>query len=107
MTAAHLAHLANALGFNALEDLVAEVQRQDGGHAGYPATRDGVFLGVKTAVHELDVEAIGAWHNERCRCSTPGCTHPTWKETRKEIIQATAVLMRLVRTIDANTSETT
>jgi hypothetical protein len=74
-------------------DLAREVVRQDEVHpAGYPATRDGVFLGITTAVHELEHEAINAWREERNRDG--------WPETRAEVIQAIAVLLRLVRSID-------
>ncbi len=86
-----------------LADLAAEVERQDQFHpSGYPATRDGVFLGIKTAVHELDVEAVGAWRAERCRCATPLCGHAEWRETRAEMLQAAAVIVRTIRSIDAS-----
>src|SRR5690554_1885636 len=52
-----------------LAELAAEVARQDRSHpSGYPATRDGVFLGITTAVHELEREAVAAWQAERCGC---------------------------------------
>lgn len=83
-------------------DLTAEIARQDRFHpAGYPATRDGVFMGLKTAVHELDHEAIDAWSGDRCRCETPVCGHADWSNTRAETLQAIAVLARTVRSIDA------
>lgn len=85
----------------ALTELAAEVKRQDQFHpAGYPATRDGVFLGIKTAAHELDVEAIGAWRTDRCRCGTPLCGHADWQNTRGELLQAAAVILRTIRSID-------
>jgi hypothetical protein len=85
-----------------LADLAGEMVRQDGFHpSGYPATRDGVFLGITTAVHELDREAIDAWRSERCPCPTPLCGHATWTETRAELLQAAAVIMRTVRSITA------
>lgn len=85
--------------------LAAEVNRQDRFHpSGYPATRDGVFLGIKTAEHELTVEAVDAWRGDRCRCETPLCGHATWDKTRAEMLQAAAVLLRTIRSIDeANT----
>jgi hypothetical protein len=82
-------------------DIDNEIARQDAVHpSGYPATRDGVFLGITTAVHELDREAVDAWRSERCNCSTPTCGHATWPDTRTEIIQAVAVLLRTLRSID-------
>jgi len=80
-----------------------EVQRQDGLHpAGYPATRDGIRLGLAAAQDELD-EALGAWHQERCRCGTPpGCQHSRWAKTREELLQLAAVALRAVRSIDSN-----
>lgn len=84
-----------------LAAIAAEIDRQDRFHpAGYPATRDGVFLGIKTAAHELDIEAIGAWRDDRCRCETPVCGHADWRRTRSELIQAAAVILRTVRSID-------
>ena len=83
-------------------DLHDEIKRQDDIHpAGYPATRDGVFLGITTAVHELQFEAIEAWRDGRCKCSTPRCGHHDWRATRKELMQAAAVIMRTIRSIDA------
>lgn len=90
-----------------LGDLAGEVERQDRFHpSGYPATRDGVFLGIKTAAHELDVEAIGAWRGDRCRCETPLCGHATWAGTRGELLQAAAVIIRTIRSIDNNQATT-
>jgi hypothetical protein len=90
----------------ALTDLASEMARQDQVHpAGYPATRDGVFLGITTAIHELEREAIDAWRADRCKCPTPLCGHTTWAETRAEVLQAAAVLMRLVRSIDAASAD--
>jgi hypothetical protein len=81
--------------------LATEVKRQDTFHpSGYPATRDGVFLGITTAVHELEHEAIHAWRSDRCRCEKPLCGHATWTETRTELIQAAAVLLLTIRSID-------
>jgi hypothetical protein len=85
----------------ALDDLAAEVARQDQTHpAGYPATRDGVFHGIQTAVYELDVEAMGAWRTDRCHCGVPMCRHTTWAATRGEMLQAAAVVLRTIRSID-------
>ena len=84
------------------EEIAAEVNRQDGIHPdGYPATRDGVFLGITTAVHELDREAIDAWRAARCKCPAPHCGHHDWSRVRIEVIQAAAVLLRMIRSIDA------
>jgi hypothetical protein len=90
-----------------LADLDVEVDRQDQFHpVGYPATRDGVFLGIKTAVHELDHEAIDAWRGDRCRCQTPLCGHAEWQNTRAEMLQAAAVILRTIRSIDESLKET-
>lgn len=84
-----------------LADFGVEVERQDRFHpSGYPATRDGVFLGIKTAVHELDFEAVEAWREDRCRCATPLCGHATWEKTREELLQAAGVILRTIRSID-------
>lgn len=84
-----------------LADLAREVARQDLLHPpGFPATRDGVFLGITTAVHELEREAVEAWRSERCRCGVTGCVHATWTDTRTEVMQAAAVLVRVLRSID-------
>jgi hypothetical protein len=76
-----------------LTDLAAEIERQDDIHpVGYPATRDGIFMGICTAqVAEL-TEAMDAWRAER---KIDG-----WAETRTELLQAAAVIMRTVRSID-------
>jgi hypothetical protein len=84
-----------------LADLAREVARQDELHPpGFPATRDGVFMAIMTAVHELDREAIEAWRAERCRCGELECGHATWADTRTEVMQAAAVLVRVLRSID-------
>ena len=86
-----------------LADLAAEVERQDRFHpSGYPATRDGVFLGIKTAAHELDREAVDAWSGDRCKCSIPLCGHAGWRNTRGELLQVAAVIMRTIRSIDGH-----
>lgn len=85
----------------AIVDLTVEIVRQDGIHPdGYPATRDGVFLGITTAVYELQNEALPAWHAARCKCAVPRCGHHNWAATRAEMLQAAAVLMRAIRSID-------
>jgi len=74
-------------------DLIHECDRQDRIHpANFPATRDGIFLGITTAVHELDREAIEAWRAER--------DHPRWDLTRNEMLQAAVVILRTIRSID-------
>lgn len=84
-----------------LDEIVDEMLRQDTIHPdGYPATRDGVFLGLTTAIHELDREAIDAWRQARCKCPTPRCGHDDWTAVRAEIIQTVAVLLHTVRSID-------
>lgn len=77
-----------------------EMDRQDAIHPdGYPPTRDGVRLAIATAQDELN-EALGAWRAGRCKCSTPRCGHHNWADTRGEMLQAAAVIMRAIRSID-------
>jgi hypothetical protein len=84
-----------------LADLSAEITRQDRFHpSGFPAHRDGVFLGIQTARYELEREALDAWHAERCKCGTPLCGHSAWAETRAELLQAAAIIARTIRSID-------
>lgn len=84
-----------------LNDVATEIERQDLLHPpGYPATQDGVFLGLTTARHEIEDEGIEAWRMDRCRCPQPVCGHATWERTRVELVQAAAVLLRTVRSID-------
>jgi hypothetical protein len=80
--------------------LTATIARHDALHPdGYPPTRDGVFLGITTAVHELDREAIDAWRRGRCKCPTPRCDHHDWSEVAAELLDAAAVIMRTLRSI--------
>ena len=75
-----------------LVELVHEVARQDEAHpAGFPATRDGVFHGISTAIWELQREALDAWQLEK--------RHALWRDTRMEMLQAAAVIMRTLRSI--------
>lgn len=75
-----------------LDELVAEIARQDQSHpAGFPATRDGVFHGINTAIWELEREALDAWQQEK--------RDAEWRDTRMEMIQAAAVIMRTVRSV--------
>jgi hypothetical protein len=81
------------------DDLVAEIGRQDAIHPnGYPATRDGIRLGIAAAEDEVR-EALDAWRAARCKCSTPRCAHHDWSQVRAEAIQAAAVLLRMARGI--------
>lgn len=81
-------------------EVVREMARQDEIHPdGYPATRDGIFLAIKTASHELEHEAINAWRAGRCKCPTPQCDHHEWSDVAEEMVQAAAVLLRSVRAI--------
>lgn len=99
-------YLGNGMVLDCSEDVLEmlgdEVERQD--HIqpdSYTPTRDGVFLAIATAMHELDKEAVEAWRTERCKsCGTPHCTHSTWTATQKELLQAAAVLVRVIRTIE-------
>jgi hypothetical protein len=82
-----------------LVDLQAEVHRQDSVHpSGYPATRDGVRLGIATVEDEWR-EARDAWRAERCKCPTPLCGHATWQATEVELLQTAAVALRTIRSI--------
>jgi hypothetical protein len=82
-----------------LTDLTAEVERQDRIHpAGYPATRDGVRLGIATVADETQ-EALDAWREGRCKCATPHCGHSKWHEVEGELLQAAAVALRAIRSI--------
>lgn len=77
-----------------------EMIRQDEIHPdGYPATRDGVRLGIAAAEDEL-AETREAWIEDRCKCCVPRCEHASWEHVRSEAIQAAAVLMRMVRSIN-------
>lgn len=77
-----------------LDEVLAEILRQDKVHpSGYPATRDGVRLGLAAAEDELE-EAKQAWREGRCKCPEPMCEHADWANTREEIIQTAAVLLR-------------
>jgi hypothetical protein len=82
-----------------LKALGQEIQREDQIHpSGYPATRDGIFLGLSTAREELR-EARKAWRRGRCKCPTPECDHHDWAEVEDELLQVAAVVMRTVRSI--------
>jgi hypothetical protein len=85
---------------DALFDMVeAEMERQDRLHpAGYPASRDGVRLGIAAAQDEL-AETLLAHLADRCRCPVPDCGHARWLDTRTEAIQTVAVLLRMARSI--------
>ncbi len=81
-------------------DLLAEVERQDRAHpAGFPASRDGLRLGLAAAGDEL-AEARDEWRAERCRCGTPDCSHPRWERTYGELVQTGAVILRMLRSIE-------
>lgn len=105
LQASETAGLIELLRLPALLHHLAEVMlAMDKVHpVGYPATRDGVFMGITTAVHELNREAIDAWTAARCKCETPMCGHADWSAVADEIEQAAAVAMRTVRSIRLNT----
>jgi hypothetical protein len=74
-------------------ELLVEVSTQDFEHqGGYPATRDGVRLGLAAAEDEL-VEAHDAWRDERRVAG--------WRATRGELLQVAAVALRVARSIGA------
>ena len=84
-----------------LREVATEIARQDQIHPrGYPPTRDGVFLGLTTAQWEIEREAPPAWSAGRCKCPTPECGHHDWGAVRGEALQAAAILLRLVRSIE-------
>lgn len=86
----------------ALEAVSEEILRQDEIHpSGYPATRDGIFLGITTAIYELERGALAAWHRGRCKCLVPMCAHHDWSEVQGELLQAAAVILRTWRSIRA------
>jgi hypothetical protein len=79
-------------------EIEVEVDRQDRTHpAGYPATRDGVFLGITTAVWELEREALTAWNTAK--------RSKDWQETREELVQAVGIILRTIRSIDKTTTD--
>jgi len=80
-----------------LDELEREIRRQDEIHqSGYPATREGIRLGIATAEDELE-EARLAWRDER-----EGA--PCMLHTREELLQLAAVVMRTVRSLGGETS---
>ncbi len=82
-----------------LVELQAEIERQNTTHpSGYPATRDGIRLGLACAQDELE-ETLAAWRADRCKCPAPRCDHAEWEHTFEEAIQTAAVLMRLAASI--------
>lgn len=77
-----------------------EIERQDALHPdGYPATRTGIRLAIATAHDEVD-EAFDEWRAARCKCPVPRCNHADWVATQYELLQAAAVIMRAVRSIE-------
>lgn len=83
-----------------LQEVADEMERQDAIHPdGYPATRDGIRLAIATGEDELK-EALAAWREGRCKCSTPRCKHHDWNETRGELLQAAGVILRSIRSLE-------
>jgi hypothetical protein len=83
-----------------LDALQHEIARQDAIHPdGYPATRDGIRLAIATVIDETD-EAREAWRRGRCKCPVPRCDHHDWSEAAGELLQAAAVIMRVLRSIE-------
>jgi hypothetical protein len=77
-----------------MSDLAAEIEKQDRLHpAGYPFTRDGVRLGIAAAGDEL-LEVYEEWRIHKR--DLPAGAQPI----RGELMQAAAVIMRAVRSID-------
>lgn len=90
---------APVLTFDALDEVATEVVRQDRVHpAGWPATRDGIRLGLAAMEDELR-EALDAWRNGRCKCVVPDCGHHDWSEVAAEAVQVAAVAVGVVRSI--------
>lgn len=92
---------------NIWADVNARVAKQDAHHpSGYPATRDGIRLGIAAAEDELR-ETRDAWRGDRCKCPTPLCDHATWENVRDEALDVIAVLFRMVRSIERPPAEPT
>lgn len=84
---------ARLRGMSVLDLVAAEVERQDRVHPdGYPATRDGVRLGLATAQDELD-EALEAWR----KAKRLPLTQHEWQAVKDELVQAAAVIVRTLR----------
>lgn len=74
-----------------LHEIETEIGVQDHRHpAGYPATRDGVLLGL-AAMEDEWTEAYAAWREER--------SEPHWASVYEELKQVAAVAARLMRSI--------
>lgn len=85
---------------SALVALTLEIERQRSIHPdGYPATRNGIRLGLACAQDEV-LESLDEWRLARCKCNAPDCAHPDWSNVREEALQAAAVLLRIVTSID-------
>lgn len=76
----------------AMDQLLAEIKRQEEIHpVGFPATRDGLRLGLAALEDELE-EARDEWRANR---RTEG-----WGGLRMELMQIAAVALRMVRSLD-------
>ena len=76
----------------AMLSVADEVRRLDDIHPpGFPATYDGVRLGLAMVQDELN-EALDAWRSER--------RAPTWEHTRAELVQVAAIAVRIIREMD-------
>lgn len=86
----------NGLTDQLLAEVREEAERQDRNHpAGYPATRDGVRLGIATAGDELR-EAYDEWRQHKNDLGNPQ------DNTRGELLQAAAVILRTIREMGAS-----
>lgn len=76
---------------DALNEVLSEVVTRDSYHAaGYPATRDGVRLGLADAQDKLS-EAIEAWHVYKLTSN--------WHPARSDLVQLAAIAVRILREI--------
>lgn len=83
-----------------VEMALREVRRQDEIHpAGFPATRDGLRLGLAALQDEVR-EAEEAWRADRRRDGVcPWINHGGEHSTEVELLQVAAIALRMVRSI--------
>lgn len=82
-------------------ELAREVARQDAIHPdGYPATRDGLRLGIAALEDELD-EVYLAWRSAY-RAARRVNGDPDWLHLRAELVQVAGVCVRMIRSLDGD-----
>ena len=80
--------------------VAAEVLRQDDAHpAGYPASRDGVRLGIAAAEDELD-EVREEWRRAYRQVRGGVEQSAAYANVHDELIQLAAVCVRIARELD-------